>query len=143
MTTPAPATRPIRDGLFRDAEGGRAACLLGSRCRETGALFWPAERMNPVTRRPGTLEPAEIGGDGRLVSWTVVGRGLPGFASPYALAAVALDAGPTLLAQLADWQGTALAIGQRLELVIGTVRTETDGTHTLGPMFRPARGAAA
>jgi uncharacterized OB-fold protein len=93
--------------------------------------------MNPITHHFGTLEPAEIDGTGRIVSFTVVARGLPGFASPYALAAIALDAGPTLIAQLEDWQDRKLAIGQPVDLVIGVIRTEKDGTRVIGPKFRP------
>jgi uncharacterized OB-fold protein len=140
----AAATRPIRPRLFTEAGDGPPR-LLGSRDRETGQAFWPAEAMNPVTRRPGTLEPAELEGAGRIVSFTTVARGLPGFASPYALATIALDAGPSLIAQLEAWQGVELRLGQRVELVIGTIRTEPDGTRVVGPKFRPlpAPGSAA
>ena len=131
------AERPIRPGLFVPTAEGRPARLLGSRCRETGAYFWPPERMNPDTRKPGTLEPAELAGRGRVVSYAIVQRGLPGFASPYAIASVALDEGPSLIAQLDDWQDKPLVLGQTVELVIGTIMTEKSGTHVLGPKFRP------
>lgn len=137
--TQAGGERPIRPGLFVRAGADGHPKLLGSRCRETGQLFWPAERMNPVTRKPGTLEPAELDGGGRLVSYTVVQRGLPGFPSPYALATIQLDDGPSLIAQLEDWHDNALSLGRRVDLVIGTIKTEKDGTRILGPKFRPAR----
>ena len=132
--------KPVRPNLFVACGSDGRPKLLGSRCRETGQVFWPAELINPVTRRASTLEPAEIDGDGRIVSFTVVARGLPGFASPYALAAIALDAGPTLIAQLEAWQERKLAIGQPVDLVIGTIRTEKDGTRVIGPKFRPRAG---
>jgi scaffold protein (connect acetoacetyl-CoA thiolase and HMG-CoA synthase) len=131
------AVRPIRPNLFlAQGRDGRPK-LLGSRCRETGELFWPAEVMNPVTRHPDTLEPAEIDGEGKIVSFTTVARGLPGFASPYVLAAIALEAGPTLIAQLDGWQGRKPAIGEEVDLVIGTIKTERDGARVIGPKFRP------
>lgn len=133
------AERPVRSGLFRAAEAGDRPRLLGSRCRETGEYFWPAERMNPNTRRAGTLEPAEIDGRGRIVSYAVVQRGMPGFSSPYALATIQLDQGPTLIAQLEDWKDQPLALGQKVDLVIATVMTERDGTRVIGPKFRPVR----
>ncbi|MCW5751149.1 MAG: OB-fold domain-containing protein [Alphaproteobacteria bacterium] len=130
--------RPIRPGLFVEAGETRARPrLLGSRCRKTGQLFWPAERMNPVTHESGTMEPAEIEGGGHIVSYTVVQRGLPGYPSPYAIAAIQLDAGPSLIAQLEDWQGAALRTGMAVRLVIGTIRTERDGTRVTGPKFQP------
>ncbi len=130
---------PIRPNLFRVAGAGGRPLLLGSRCRETGTLFFPAEVMNPDTHRAGTMEPAEIDGAGRIYSVTKIARGLPGFASPYALAVIQLDAGPSLIAQLEDWQDQDLRIGVPVDLVIGTIKTEKDGTRITGPKFRPRR----
>jgi uncharacterized OB-fold protein len=145
MSSAAAASKvvPIRQGLFVKAGGDGRPKLAGSRCKETGAIFWPAERINPITRKAGTLEPVEIDGDGRIFSFTVVARGLPGFASPYAIASITLDAGPTLIAQLTDWQNAELAIGAPVELTIGTIKTEKDGTVVEGPMFRLSRSGAS
>jgi uncharacterized OB-fold protein len=71
------------------------------------------------------------------VAWTVVGRGLPGFDSPYALGTIALDAGPGFIGQLHDWQGKALRPGMRVRLAIGRIRTEKDGAEVIGPKFVP------
>lgn len=133
-----PAKRqPIRDGLFIEAPGDGRPRLLGSRCRETGQVFFPRETMNPVTMRDGTLEDHAFDGGGTLVAWTAIGRGLPGFDSPYAMATVELDAGPSFIAQLHEWQGRSLRAGQRVELVIERIKTEKDGTVVVGPKFRP------
>lgn len=131
---PAPARKPIRANLFVE---GDAPQLVGSRDRETGEVFFPAETMNPVTMREGTLEPCTFDGAGTLVSWTVVGRGLPGFDSPYALGTIQFDAGPSLIAQLHDWQGKTLAPGMRVRLTIARIKAETDGSEVVGPKFVP------
>lgn len=136
LAPPASAV-PIRPGLFVEGDGRRPPRLLGSRCRETGVVYFPAEVMNPQTRRVDTMEPVEIDGRGRLVSYTVVARGLPGFASPYALGTIELDAGPTLIAQLQDWQSVALRTGMPVCLTIGTIKTGKDGVRYVGPKFRP------
>lgn len=131
-----PSAVPIREGIFlRETADGHPA-LIGSRDEETGQVFWPAEKVNPVTKSDGKMVPAEIPGDGHIVSYTVVQRGLPGFASPYALSAIQLDAGPSLLAQLIGWQEVEPHIGSRVALEIGTVKTERDGTIVEGPVFR-------
>ena len=70
---------PVRANLFVD-RCDAAPSLVGSRDRETGQVFFPAETLNPQTMREGTLERHEFAGTGRLVAWTVVARGLPGFA---------------------------------------------------------------
>lgn len=129
-----PRRVPIRPELFVDGDPPR---LVGSRDRETGAVFFPAEVMNPVTLTEGTLERHEFGGSGTLVAWTVIERGLPGFDSPYALGTFALDAGPGFVGQLHDWRGKSLHPGMRVRLVIGRIRTEKDGTEVVGPKFAP------
>ncbi|MCP5367484.1 MAG: Zn-ribbon domain-containing OB-fold protein [Hyphomicrobiales bacterium] len=144
MSTPTPpARRPIRDGLFVDGDGSRPPRLLGSRCRETGEVFFPAERFNPTTRRAGTMEPVEIDGAGRIHACTVVRRGLPGFDSPYGIAVVQLDAGPSLIAQVEADDPAALAIGTPVRLTIGRIKRERDGTEVVGPKFTPAGGGAS
>lgn len=134
---------PLRAGLFVDGVGDRPPKLLGSRCRETGVVYFPAEIMNPDTRRTGTMEQVEIDGRGRLVSYTVVARGLPGFASPYALGVIALEDGPSMIAQLADWDAESLKCGMPVEMTIRTIRTGKDGTRYVGPKFRPLDGGPA
>jgi uncharacterized OB-fold protein len=98
---------PVRANLFVD-RCDAAPSLVGSRDRETG-----------------------------LVAWTVVARGLPGFDSPYALGTIALDAGPSFIGQLHDWQGKALRAGMRVRLAIGRIKNEKDGTEVVGPKFVP------
>ncbi len=130
-----PAKRvPIRPDLVIE---GPPARLVGSRDRLTGQVFFPAEAMNPVTMTEGTLERHAFEGHARLVAWTVVARGLPGFDSPYALATVQLDAGPSLIAQLHAWQGKTLRAGMRLGLAVERIKTEKDGTEVIGPKFVP------
>lgn len=132
-----PAAVPIRPDLYVAGEPPR---LVGSRDRVTGQVFFPAEVMNPVTMTEGTMERHEFEGAGRLVAWTTVARGLPGFDSPYALGTIALDAGPSLIAQLQDWQGRDLQSGMRVKLAIGRIRKDKEGAEVLGPKFIPMEG---
>lgn len=136
VTSTAPTRVPIRPGLFVERDDGPPA-LVGSRDRETGQVFFPAETMNPATMREGTLDRHEFDGGGTLVAWTVIGRGMPGFDSPYALGTIALDAGPGFIGQLHDWQGKALHAGMRVRLAIARIRAEKDGTEVMGPKFVP------
>ncbi len=134
----AAATRvPIRPDLFVDGTADVTPRLVGSRDRDTDQVFFPAEAMNPVTMREGTLERHEFDGGGTVVAWTVVGRGPPGFDSPYALGTVSLDAGPAFIGQLHDWQDKTLRAGMRVRLVIARIKRENDGTEIIGPKFVP------
>lgn len=132
--TAAPQHKPIRPDLF---VGGDQPRLVGTRDRETGEVFFPAEAMNPVTMREGTLERHEFDGGGTLVAWTVIGRGMPGFDSPYALGTIQLDAGPGFIGQLHDWQGKALTRGMRVKLAVARIKAEKDGSEVIGPKFVP------
>jgi uncharacterized OB-fold protein len=136
VTAPdAVVRRPVRQDLFVERDG--RPMLVGSRDTISGEVFFPAETMNPTTMTEGTLERHEFAGDGTLVAWTVIGRGLPGFDSPYALGTIALDAGPGFIGQLHDWQAVTLAPGMRVALTIGRIRTDQDGTEVMGPKFSP------
>jgi hypothetical protein len=134
LTENPPRRVPIRPDLFVDGDPPR---LVGSRDRSSGQVFFPAEVMNPVTMTEGTLERHEFDGAGTLVAWTVVARGLPGFDSPYALATVALDAGPGFITQLHGWQGKTLRPGMRVALAIARIKADADGTEIVGPTFVP------
>lgn len=127
-------SRLVKDGLFVEGPPPR---LLGSRCRETGELFYPAQAMNPTTHRADTMEPVELPGQGTLLNFSIVSRAAPGFESPYAMGIIRLQAGPTLTTQLADWQGVKLRTGMEVELVIAPIRHDPDGVAVMGPKFRP------
>jgi uncharacterized OB-fold protein len=127
-------TLAIRPDLFVEGPEPR---LIGSRDRHSGEVFFPAEVMNPKTMQEGTLERHEFDGGATLVAWTVIARGMPGFDSPYALATVQLDAGPSFIGQMHDWQGKTLAAGMRMKLVIARIKAEKDGTEVIGPKFVP------
>jgi uncharacterized OB-fold protein len=134
------ATRPLRSDLFVEGTPPR---LIGSRCRETGEVFYPVQAMNPVTHKAGTIERVELDGAGTLLNYTRVLRGIPGFETPFAIGVIKLDAGPILTTQLADWADVDLRTGMRVELVIGQIKRDADGTVVTGPKFRPLEGSPA
>jgi len=75
--------RAIRDDLFVEGPPPR---LPGSRCRETGEVFYPAQVMNPVTHRAGTVERVELSGEGTLLNFSKVSRPFPVLNLPMPLA---------------------------------------------------------
>lgn len=135
-TAVPPRRLDIRPDLFVVRENGSVA-LVGSRDRLSGQVFFPAEIMNPVTMTGDTLERHEFNGDGTLIAWTVIARGLPGFDQPYALGTIKLDAGPGFIGQLHDWQGKKLRRGMRVRTVAERIKREKDGTEIIGPKFVP------
>lgn len=127
----------IRENLFVrcSAKDGKPK-LLGSRCCETGDIFFPREAMSPSARKPGTLEDIELNGSGKIIAFTIVRRALPGFTSPYALALIQLSDGITTFSQLENWSVDNLKVGAEVTLIIGTISTREDGVRVVGPKFR-------
>ncbi|WP_420637708.1 Zn-ribbon domain-containing OB-fold protein [Candidatus Poriferisocius sp.] len=128
-------TKWIWDGLVDSS--GEMPRLLGSRCPSCGNTFYPPVKDCPTEVLQGKAESVALSGRGRIVSFSVIQRGLPGFASPYALANIELEEGPTCIAQLEDWDSAALTLGQPVEFVVGVIRTDEDGDAVFGPKFKP------
>lgn len=131
-----PSEVPIRENLFTFDSDGRPK-LICSRCEQCGDTFYPEELMCPTCIKENTIKSIEIDGRGKIISFTKVARGLPGYDSPYVLACLELDEGPSVIAQLQDWQDVNLAINMPVELVIGRIKQEKNGTTLVGPKFKP------
>jgi hypothetical protein len=129
---------PIRENLFTKPSGSDdEPKLICSRCKECGSTFFPKEEMCPVCIKEGTLDTVKVSGKGKLLSFTRVWRGLPGFDSPYAMGCIEIDEGPVLIAQLQDWQDVELKIGMPVQLVIGKIKQGKDWKTFIGPKFKP------
>ena len=134
----SPLEIPIRQNLFAAPSGvDDEPRLIGSRCQDCGGTFFPSEAMCPSCVKEGTVQAVFLKGRGKLVSFTQVMRGMPGFESPYALGCIELDEGPTLIAQLQDWQGLVLETNMPVELVIGRIKKDEKGNTVVGPKFKP------
>lgn len=135
-------TVPIREGIFVIPEAaGQAPYLVGNRCRRCGNLFFPPRAVCPACLRDDTLEPHPMGSQGTLETFSIVFQAPPGFEAPYLLGFIRLDEGPVIFSLLADCDpfNPDLAVGQRLELVIGQVKTDPQGRKVIGWLYRPTR----
>jgi uncharacterized OB-fold protein len=76
-------------------------------------------------------------GKGKLYSYVIHHRPVPGFTPPYAIAVVELDEGPRMMSNIVDCPQTpeALELDMKLEVAF----EKLDDTITL-PLFRPAKG---
>jgi hypothetical protein len=85
-----------------------------------------------------TGNPAFLGWHaGRLYSYVIHHRPVPGFTPPYAIAVVELDEGPRMMSNIVDCPQTpeALELDMKLEVAF----EKLDDEITL-PLFRPAKG---
>ncbi len=118
---PDPETKPFWDG----ASAGR---LMLKRCRACGGAHYYPRALCPFCL--GETEWIEARGTGVLYSFSVMQRA----PVPYAIAYVTLDEGVTMMTNIVDCDFAALAIGQRVTLVM----KPSEGGPPL-PMFTPAR----
>ncbi len=74
-------------------------------------------------------------GKGRLYSYVIHHRPVPGFTPPYAIAVVELDEGPRMMTNIIDCPQTPEAL--QLDMPVEVAFEKLDDDITL-PLFRPA-----
>ncbi|MBI5443106.1 MAG: VOC family protein [Deltaproteobacteria bacterium] len=140
-----PAGRyPVREGHFHLAEApGEESYLIGGRCRKCGTRFFPKRLVCPECVEPETMEETRLSGKGRFHGYTVLHLPLPGFPAPYGFGRLELDEGPTVTAMVIGRTPAegAVRIGERGEVVIGTLTTDAAGNEVVGWLLRPAGSA--
>lgn len=134
---------PVIDGLFTEtAEGAR---LLGSRCATCDTPYFPrSERCHNPDCDHSDMADAAFGPHGVLWSYSVQNYPPPPPARydepyvPYALGVVDLADGLRVVGRMDVADPAELAAGDAVELVIGPLYHDEDGTPQLSWMFRPA-----
>ena len=128
---PTPETQHYWDGT-------RQGELLLQRCDACARTYFPPRPFCPDCGSR-QVRVVKASGRGRLYSYVIHHRPVPGFTPPYAIAVVELDEGPRLMTNIVDCPQTpeALLLDMRLEVAF----EKLDDEITL-PLFRPAAGAA-
>lgn len=133
---------PVVEGLF--AEEGGTARLLGSRCATCGTPYFPASSLchHPDCDVSATAD-ASFGPSGTVWSYSFQNYPPPPPAvydepyEPYALAVVDLDDGLRVVGRMETADPEAVRVGGRVEVVLGAVSHDDDGTERISWMFRP------
>src|SRR3981189_1939400 len=87
-----------------------------------------------ASRAVGVFRPSD---KGRLYSYVIHHRPVPGFTPPYAIAVVELDEGPRMMSNIVDCPQTPAAL--ELDMKLEVAFEKLDDKITL-PLFRPAKG---
>lgn len=132
--------RPIKEGLF--ALSGSPADkpqLIGARCSECGYVSFPKRPICPFCLKQGTMGEVSLSPKGTINTFTISRVAPARFKAPYIQAYVDLPEGPRVFSMIAECDPSeqALEIGTEVELVIGKVCEDEDGTELVGYMFRP------
>jgi len=104
--------RITQQGFFEQAREGK---LIGIKCARCGALAIPPRELCPECGHRQWV-PITLSGDGEIASFTVI-RIAPrshGGEAPYAIAAVRLVEGVSLLGRIVDIPFEDLAIGRKV-----------------------------
>ena len=114
----------------------QAGELRLQRCDACANVYFPPRPFCPAcaSRKVSMFKAS---GKGKLYSYVIHHRPVPGFTPPYAIAVVELDEGPRMMSNIVDCPQTpeALELDMKLEVAF----EKLDDKITL-PLFRPAKG---
>lgn len=132
---PMTKKRHFVEGLFREDSSGSIR-LVGTRCGQCQALAFPARAVCASCGRRN-LARIDLGPYGTLYTFAVIHQAPAPFATPYAIGYVDLDEGVRVFTQLEEFD--SLVLGQRMELIVGRLYSDSDGTAIFAYKFRPDR----
>lgn len=113
--------------------------LIGTRCDNCDEVFFPPRHVCPICRRIGKLEPYQLEGRGKIVSYSIVHVPPEGFEdeSPYTVAIIKLDEGPRVTGQITDCNPEKIEIGDEVEVTFRHVQEDGEsGVIYYGYKFR-------
>lgn len=114
--------------------------LVGNKCTRCNKVYFPPRFICPDCRRMGKLEPYQLRGRGKVVSYSLINVAPNGFKdqAPYLVAIIKLEEGPKLTAQLTDCSPDQVKIGTEVELVFRRLGQESeDGIIYYGYKAKP------
>ncbi len=127
---------PIVDYLAID-DG--APHLVAWEAVDSGALYF--DRRNADAKSGGTeFKRRKLNTTGKVRSFTIVSRGVPGIPVPYVSALVDLDGGGTVKANLSNIPPDPehVKLGMAVKMTTFTAGTDDDGTEAIAFAFEPA-----
>ena len=129
LPQPTPETQHYWDGT-------RANELRLQRCEDCHKAYFPPRPFCPACAST-RVAVFKASGRGRLYSYVIHHRPVPGFTPPYAIAVVELEEGPRLMSNIVDCPQTPEAL--QLDMAVEVAFQPQNDKITL-PMFRPAKG---
>ena len=129
LPQPTPETQHFWDGT-------RAGELRLQRCRACRHTYFPPRPFCPDCGGRD-VQVFKASGRGKLFSYVIHHRPVPGFTPPYAIAVVELEEGPRMMTNIVDCPQTPEAL--QLDMAVEVSFSKMSDTITL-PMFRPTKG---
>ena len=129
LPQPTPETQHFWDGTM-------AGELRLQRCKDCGEIYFPPRPLCPACSSRN-VEVFTASGRGTLLSYVINQRPHPSFDSPYAIALVRLEEGPTMMSNIIGCEQTPEALVLDMPLIV----TFEDNGDIAIPLFRPANAA--
>ena len=129
LPQPTPETQHFWDGTM-------AGELRLQRCKDCGEIYFPPRPLCPACSSRN-VEVFTASGKATLLSYVINHRPHPSFDSPYAIALVRLEEGPTMMSNIVGCEQTPEALVLDMPLI---VTFEENGDIAI-PLFRPANAA--
>jgi uncharacterized OB-fold protein len=128
----------FKKGIFEISKHDSKPYLIGSKCSKCGVYLFPSKKICPACFDDAMPE-VSLSRRGKVYSYTIIRQAASGFHVPYATVYVDLPEGVRVFAQcdLSCWEKGEPKIGQEVELVLGSVRTDEQGNQVIGIKFNP------
>ncbi|HEY7535275.1 MAG TPA: OB-fold domain-containing protein [Thermodesulfobacteriota bacterium] len=110
--------------------------LIAGRCKACGKYTFPKYYACPFCFSD-ELEDAPLSPKGKLHSFTVVRRSLPGYPVPYGLGLVDFPEGVRVMAQIEADNPEKLKLDIEMGITVGVIRKSKDGKDILSYKFCP------
>ena len=114
--------------------------LIGTKCLNCSEIYFPPRNLCPRCRRMSKIEEFKLQGRGEVVTYTVIHAAPEGFhaQTPYIMAIVKLDEGPSLTTQIVDCDINEIEIGMKVEAVFRKIQEDGNaGLIYYGYKFKP------
>ena len=112
--------------------------LMGGLCAGCGAKVFPKPKICSSCWST-EQEDVALATRGRLYSFSIVHAARKGWPSPYAIAYVDLEDGVRICAPLETDVAHPPPLDIPVELIVGTLRANADGTPVLSHLFKPVQ----
>ena len=129
--------RPVQHypGADSWAEEGGRVFLVGSRCRACHKHVFPRRACCDVCDVDDSMEAVRLSPTGTLYTFSEIHAAPAVFVTPYVVGYVDLPEGVRVFGQI-EHRGSELALGDQVEVVLGTIRTTPDGEPVVSYKFR-------
>lgn len=104
--------------------------LIGTKCSNCKAVFFPPKPLCPECRRKGVIEDFKFSGNGEVVSFTVIHAAPEGFEkyTPYAVALIQLEEGTTISGQIIG-EPSKIKMGSKVKATFRRMHEDSNEGH--------------